>query len=203
MREFLHDLFDHGRVRVAEKASGDWQCDRELAEFERIRRQEFPGNAPEFLPHAAAWAARLFHRACQATVFRDQAADTWRGDLEQACPAGERSALHYSVDLVFQYLPDLWILASPAGVEDPLVAILQRWNNAWPLSSIGIAGVVPTSLAGIVDHPGLLQHYVDRVIARRDASRLSDPFVLSSVRRAFGLHASRLAEWESALTHVR
>jgi hypothetical protein len=96
--------------------------------------------------------------------------------------------LHYSVDLVFQFLPDLSKLTGHAAPDDPLLTSLGSWANLWPLSSVGMKGVVPQSLRGIVEHPGLLQYYVDRILARSDVSRLGDVVVQNAVRRTLSLY---------------
>jgi hypothetical protein len=103
-------------------------------------------------------------------------------------------ARHYSVDLVFQFLPDLTKLAGHVMAGDPLVEHLRNWANQWPLSSVGMNDVSPESLCGVAEHVGLLQYYVDRVIARRDVARLADPLVRSAARQALSMYGSLMPE---------
>jgi hypothetical protein len=54
------------------------------------------------------------------------------------------------------------------------------------LSSIGIPDVNPTDVAAVCEDRGLLRLYVDRVIARRDVSRLAEARIRAAVRTALG-----------------
>ena len=58
-----------------------------------------------------------------------------------------------------------------------------------------MSGVVPVSLAGIVDVPEMLTYYVDRIIARRDVSRLTDPLVQEHVRCSINIYTDRFPEF--------
>ena len=77
-------------------------------------------------------------------------------------------------------------LARAASQDDVLVAQFAEWAIDWPLSSVGIAGTGSVSIEGIVQHPGLLTMYVDRIVARRDQSRVTDERVRTEIRRAVG-----------------
>ena len=57
--EFLHDLFDHGRVRVSHPDQPDraasFEDDRQLLlSYEGTRRPSFPGEPPSFSLDVAA-----------------------------------------------------------------------------------------------------------------------------------------------------
>lgn len=157
-----------------------------LMEAERQYRRELPGAPPPLEIESARWAAVAFFRACQFVVFRDLGEDQIDQALQLDCPAGDSPETHYSVDLTFRYLPDLLRLASRPSEGDPLVHRLRGWAARWPLSSVGIANVGPTSVGAIVGHPGLLSLYADRVLARCDASRLRNPRVRECVRELLG-----------------
>jgi len=198
---FLNALFDSGRVRVspwgqrllpAEAAAAAVV----LAAREQVVRAEFPGDAPAYCPAAALWAAEMFHHACQLAVYRDVDADAVRQSLVIACPedAGTASpaANHYSVDLVFQFLPDLTRMAQSAASDDPLLVRLRQWAAAWPYSSVGLPpadegdGAAPFDSEALAGHPGLLRAYVDRAIERADTVRLADPRVRPLAESALG-----------------
>jgi len=202
---FLHDLFDHGRVRVGQPDHPDDDgssrvTSQLLLSYESIRRLSFPGDPPEFSVELSAWSARLFYRACEAATFRDPDASQLDDFLGEQPPTGNDAVRHYSVDLVFQFLPDLVKLCGHAAPGDRLVEILRQWANLWPLSSVGIPGVEPKSLDGIVNHPGLLAYYADRVIARQDMTRLVDPTVRCAVERALSLFSSQFPELAAKLS---
>lgn len=192
---FLSALFDTGHVRVPHPdwhgVSDDPQAAGQfLSQFEHSWRLEFPGEAPAFDAPAANWAATVFYRAAQAAVFRDVPEPILHDGLSLTCPTtGNEAARHYSVDLVFRFLPDLAVLARHASPDDPLLQVLQTWANHWPLSSVGMKGVEPASVNAIARHAGLLQLYVDRILAREDFSRLADPRVQTAVRKSVGAYA--------------
>lgn len=196
MREYLSALFEHGCVRVPpirNLTESDYRdADELLQAFDEAYRQEMPGSPPPLCLASARWAAVQLFRACQYLIFRDVNAATVSAELSKPCPVDGRGAphvspaVHYSVDLTFRFLPDLMRLARAAAQNDVLVAQIAEWARAWPLSSVGMADNGSVNMEGIVQHPGLLAMYVDRVLARRDRSRMTDERVLAEMRRAVG-----------------
>jgi hypothetical protein len=189
--DFLAALFEHGRLRVprftgallpAELAAGE----AILANWHSANRLDYSGAAPEFVPAVACWAAEQFQRACQFAVYRDLNAATLERELAVPCPAAAGPAQHYNVDLVFRFLPDLDRLSRAAAEGDPLCERLRAWGQAWPLSSVGMRDVTGVDETVLCEHSGLLRTYVDRVLARRDTSRLAAPRIRAAAREAFG-----------------
>jgi len=189
---FLSSLLESGRVRVSgqhELPQDELHAgDQVLKAFEEQYRLEMPGEPPPLDLRAARWAAVMFFRACQFAVYRDVPAQVVEAELSASCPARTSPGVCYSVDLVFRLLPDLARFARSAAENDPLVAHLKRLAREWPLSSVGTPEVDGTNIDGFVNDPCLLALYVDRIIAARDVSRLSDPRVRDGVKRAIGLH---------------
>jgi hypothetical protein len=52
--------------------------------------------------------------------------------------------------------------------------------------------ITPQHVDVIVQHPGLLKLYVDRIMAKNDKSRVGDPRINTAVRAALG-HFTHLA----------
>ena len=73
-------------------------------------------------------------------VFRDEPAAAIAEALGPPCPAPITPSTHYSVDLVFRFLPEVVIFARSAAAHDPLVEHLERFAREWPLSSVGMPG---------------------------------------------------------------
>jgi hypothetical protein len=189
--EFLDGLFTDGRVRVASLADisdteGE-KIDEALVAFEQNYRRGLPGTPPPIFLSAARWAATVFYRICQFTVFRDLDEETISRALATRCPAGDPPSVHYSVDLTFRFLPDAVKLARGASAEDPLLRHLMRLANEWPLSSVGIAGMEKFEISSWINDPSLRGLYVDRVIAYREVSRINDPLVRQAVEQALGV----------------
>ena len=201
MNEFLRLLTESGHVAVpafgfdhASDRGGAVEGDFML-EMDRRARLEFPGEAPTLSPPAARWAVGAFYTACQLLVCRDVPAETVAAALKTVCPAARSPEVHYSVDLVLRYLPDLLGFARRLATGDSLVEALVRIASEWPLSSVGVPGLKPADLAEIdtlVAHRGLRQLYADRVIQHDDASRLEHPAIKAAVLASLGQHASTL-----------
>lgn len=189
---FLTDLFEDGRVVVAEfRPISPRQLregDEVLSRFEHTYRRELPAPVPGFRIEAARWAACRFFRACQLAVFRDLPAETVDKELSGSFRSSLTPEDHYSVDLVFRYLPDVTRFARSAAEADPLIQHLQRWSQTWPLSSVGMPDVGEVGVDGFSECPSLLRLYADRVIATGDVTRLADPCVREVVRASLGMH---------------
>ncbi len=112
--------------------------------------------------------------------------------LGTPCPQAPPASRHVSVDLTFRFLPDLYRLAKAASEGDPLCERLRGWAGEWPLSSVGMPDVNPADINDVCEHSGLLLRYVDRIMVRRDRSRLADPRVRAAAQAAIG-HFTELA----------
>lgn len=187
---FLSSLFATGRVRVPLPegcaGAGDAAVDDLLVQHEMEYRQGVPGIPPSLDVPSARWAAHAFYQACQFLVFRNTPAEIITRELAQDCPAAKPASLHYSVDLVFRYLPDLYAHAHSASEDDVLVAQLRLWANRCPLSSVGIPGIEPKNIDVLAGHPTLRTMYVDRIIAKKDFARLADSRVREWIKSAVG-----------------
>jgi hypothetical protein len=190
--QFLSALFEDGRVSVSSVGplSGNEvrEADEVLRVSERRYRVELPAAAPVFAVAAARWAATRFYRACQFTVYREVPEKLLERELDDLPCQGVAPETHYSVDLVFRYLPDLVNFAATAAERDPLVEHLRRWAGQWPLSSVGIRGLEDVCIDGFADCPSLMGLYADRIIAKGDTSRVSDPRARQAVQSAVGMY---------------
>lgn len=196
LTRFLKALGETGRVRVSGSPvleEGDLAGAGEvLREFDQAARGGMAHEAPELSLPAALWGAVTLYHGCRFLVFRDIDAGEVEARLSRPCPEspGARTcySVCYSVDLSLQFLPDLHRLASAIATGDPLVKSLMNLARAWPLSSVGIPGVVDVSPEPFLEHPGLRQLYIDRILRRQDASRLAAGPVEDGVRASLGIH---------------
>lgn len=190
--ESLTFLFDDGRVSVplpAPLSEEELRAgDEVISAFERDYRLDMPGDPPHLVLAAARWAAVRFFRASQFTIFRDVDAETMKTELAGNFEESSFPAIHYSIDVIFRYLPDLAKVAGAAAEHDPLLEHIGRWARQWPLSSVGMTNIEIDSIDEIVGHPSLLQLYVDRVIARYDTSRQADDRVRLAIESSLGMY---------------
>ena len=187
---FFSGLFIDGRIQVPAfeplLPNDEIELTQQLAAFERQWRDTLAGTPPEFDPAAALWAATRVLRAAQFITYRELGVELMEPTLAVPAPRSDSVAADYNVDLTLRFLPDLARLAKRSAEQDPLLSYFDRWANDWPLSSVGYAGARPRSVAELLAQPALRTLYVDRIFARQDASRLSDPAVREYMRQVLG-----------------
>jgi len=201
---FLASLFESGRVRVpplsAQPVMVDTEEVRSLLDARTLALAlNFPGDPPPLDWEVGLWAVQQMYRASQLAVYRELDAQVVEQLLRQDCPPAPPAVRHWSVDLTFAFLPDLVLLARSASQNDPLVVQLLQWAADWPLSSVGVQGVSPRNISEIHSSDGLLQLYVDRILAKKDWPRLKDDAVQSAALARLGAY---LAEWPEIAKHL-
>lgn len=159
-----------------------------LSQLDELARNELGIQAPHFSPEAALWAARLFYHLCQFTVCRDIGEEQIKAACSIPCPQPRGPETDWSADLTLRHLPRLFQLAQHLSNADPLVQQMRLIATAWPLSSVGVAGLESLQLDSFVAHPALRRLYADRIIAHGDASRLGDARVDDLLRADLGAH---------------
>ncbi len=209
MTVWLAALVDSGHVHVPLPAAvlpDELRAVRQMiVQMEQVWRLDMPLEPPDLDLDAATWAAGMLYRACQFFVFREIGEDAVRKTLEEKCPSlkGGTTAspeIVYSVDLLFRFLPDLIALARGIAQNDPLVVGLMDLARDWPMSSVGVRGLLELDIEGIVEHPALRRMYADRIIERADVSRLSNDDAVEAVREALGDHPGLAPALVSALS---
>jgi hypothetical protein len=191
LSQFLERLFEDGRVMVSAPqplpADELQAAEGTLAALDAVYRLDLPGEPPPLAMTAARWAAASLFHACQFVAFRNAGEEMIAAAFVAPVPTAESAALNYSVDLTFRFLPDLMRLARSDAENDPLLGYLRQWAVDWPLSSVGIPDVAPSSIEPIVNHRCLMNIYCDRIIARNDRSRRGDPRIEEAVAQALGV----------------
>ncbi len=193
LADFVDALRESGVAAVAADASPPAEGDlpAALGRLDEAARAEFPGEAPPLRAEAGAWAARLLHAACLATVDRDLSADEAVRRLRAPCPGAlPDAATVWSADILLPRLPELLGLARRMSASDPVTAQLQRLARAWPFSSVGAGSLARPLLLGPVPRDlALRRAYADRILQHDDAGRVGDdPAVDDALRAALGLH---------------
>lgn len=184
--DFVQDMLGSGRLKVPRDPAEPQNLGGAVRELDRLARPDLPFDPPPLVPAVGEWALLRVYRACQALVHRDVGPDAVRAALAEPCPVPPSPAACYSADLAFRVLPDLIGLARGVAADDPLVAGLEALARAWPLSSVGVAGLGDVDVRAFVEDPCLLRLYADRVIERADVSRTVHPRVRDAVRAAVG-----------------
>ena len=186
------ELVTSGRVHVGrgllEKAPPATEVGAVLMDLDLAARVEMAGDAPPLSMGPALWGAWMVYQGAQFLAHRELEGGLVKSRLGAAAPAAGSPWVTYSVDLTMRYLPDLVALARGLAPSDPLVEGLLGLARAWPLSSVGIAGVGEVHVGSFFGHPALRALYVDRILERKDVARLADPEVREAVREALGEH---------------
>ena len=196
LANFIAGLFDSGAVEVPPITPWDeaeLQAARDaLQAGEQVYRDSLAEGIPALEIEAAMWSAQQLYRAAQRLVFRDNAAAVPEQGPSERSPTDNSPAVQYSVDVMMRFLPDLIRHASAVPREDPLMVTMYGWAADWPLSSVGVPLDRPVDAAAvesIVSDRALLTLYIDRIVDRKDLSRLSHPSVVEAIRAAIGIHA--------------
>lgn len=193
---FLEALMTTGELIVPPFAADSAQCDARsrtiLFDRDAAIRADFGLDLPAFNSIAAEWAAVQLFQACQFLVCRDVPEATVTATLAKTCPFARDPATDYSVDLVFDFLPDLFAIAARLEPNDPLVTSLKRLAQEWPLSSVGITlDHLPAGLSFAV-HPGLMRLYADRVTEKNARDRLNSEQLCQQLRADAGIFSHLL-----------
>lgn len=191
MREFLQSLFESGQVTVpflVEQMPSVEEVAILIQDFDAAARLNLPGMAPELELDAAYWAASILMQASRFLISRDTEVSAIQSTLSAPCPSARSAKVDYSVDLFFQYLPDLYHFAKRLAPDDPLVGVLEKLATEWPLSSVAIEDVNAGSLESFIEDRCLRRLYADRVIAFKALKRLDDARVSQTVQTSYGAY---------------
>lgn len=191
MRQFLENLFSTGEVTVVPPGTDfemGMEVSVEILRFDRAARLAMAGTAPRLNVAVATWAARMLAEAARLTIARELGPEHVRKVFSVSCPKPRSPEVDYSADLFLRYLPDLVKVVERLAADDPLLAHLRQLGADWPLSSVGVKGLSLAPIDPFIDHPGLRQLYVDRILATGDTSRLPDGRVALAVRSALGAY---------------
>ena len=141
----------------------------------------------------------MMYAISQTLVFRDIDGEAIERRFARPCPGAPSPSRCYSVDLTFQYLPDVFSIARRSAPGDPLVDRIRQTAREWPLSSVGVPAIGEVSTDAFWDSRSLRQLYIDRILARQDRSRLSTDPVRGEVRASLGLYRDLYPEVAAAL----
>jgi len=194
---FLRDLREAGRVVVGPDPVTPEvldQCQTELRQTDELARLELPGSPPPISMNAALWASGVLYWACQCLVYREIPPEAVKHSLALPCPVEPGPGAAYSADLTFRHLPRVISLAGGLAPDDPLVAELKDLARAWPLSSVGVAGLGEVSVGSFIDDHCLAQLYADRILATKDTIRATDPRVRPWLVRSLGMYGELCPE---------
>lgn len=198
MESFLAGLFETGEIQLPRKLVAAGRVDGivcVLVESERIWRCGVPGEPPRFDVATATAASRVLLSMCQAVVYREmEMADLKRLLTATSLPYGDvvvqNPSLHYSVDLLFRFMPQVIERAKRISQSDELIPLMLDVLKPWPLSSVGVSELSPAatclSLRVVQSDRSLWRMYVDRVISQKEAARLQHPETRAAVAAAIG-----------------
>lgn len=170
-----------------------WNCSRSTSLSGGLVVRVEP---PAFDCGAAVAALQVLLAMCQAVIFSDiDVSDSQRAIAAAGLPSGDMMvsdpSQHYSVDLLFQFLPQLIERAKRVSRSDGLIPLLLSILKPWPLSAVGVTELHSDSscspgLQALVSHPSLWRMYTDRVLLRGHKSCLQQVETRVAVAAAIG-----------------
>ena len=187
---FLESLFEAGEIEIAASPSESRDTrtiEATIRRYELIWRMQQPLEPPAFDVAQALIAAKILESACRAVVYRHIELEQFEQSIHgTGLHLNDDPCLHYSVDLLFCFLPQVAERAARVSESDPLLNALRTLGRQWPLSSVGMPGCEPASVPHAFEHPSLWRMYIDRIISRKDKSRLNIPLVRDAVAATIG-----------------
>jgi hypothetical protein len=197
LQEFARQLRESGEIRIrttAEPADAETRGAQEiLRAIEGEARLRGPHGPPEYEQEAATWGLTMLYRACRFLVYRHFDEKTVREAMGRKWRENKGHREIYSADLALSHLPEVYELAGGLATADPLVECLRELALEWPLSSVGIALPREARVEEFFDHPSLRAIYLDRIVRRRDASRLKEARVKEALAATLGIYAKELS----------
>jgi len=208
MIDHLNELWHTGRLVAIHPVASpepeivtlvDW-----LQKAEAEYRKQLPSAPPPLDIGSAIWAVQQFYRASQLLVHRELGEEFIQNGLETepmeapmpsiGAAAHAIASIHYSVDLLFRFVPDLQRIATATSSSDPLLVTIDAWAERWPLSAARIQNqnVCPEKLEPILLNRCLRIMYIERVLDR-------SPFSPMEMERWTKIHAQY--EWKTFDTH--
>jgi hypothetical protein len=168
---FIRGLIQEGKVSIESTLSPI-----EPAEFEETKQLlldfyaedslEMPYDVPAFSE------TKYFYQSTQFTIVRDAGLDAIDETLNPF-PSEIRAEEIYSADLVLRHLPELYDLTKGLAPADKLVKNLLDQAICWPFSSVGIKLEGEIKDEVILANASLRQTYIDRIINKKDFSRVN------------------------------
>lgn len=172
-RVFCEQLFTNGMLTAAPwepahaaEAAGIEQIIRRADQTARL---DAPATAPPLDLQAAQWALSALAWSVALLVDRANTSTSLPQQLVDSQPSGDTAQQHWSVDLAFRYLSEVFLRARAMASEDALVPELGALCSRWPLTIVGTQ--IPwneTSGQIILEDECLRRVLLDRIAARRD-----------------------------------
>lgn len=197
---FLSHLFQNGKVEVGNSIEQFEKQDLNtsaqlLRNFYEIDQLHIPGKAPNFDEDAALWAAEYLYLTIQFSVLRHLDEGEITKHLLPWSKAYTPDVI-YSVDLTMRVLPSLFAFIVDLSPGDPLVILLKKTAAVWTFSSVGIPNDEFKTEGILLQHTGLAQAYIDRIIAKKDLISAQREAISPMINSALGEYAALLwPEW--------
>lgn len=208
---FVSALWQTGRVAVPNVGEGAVPA-RELggalmllSDLEFEGRGGLPGEVPSFSREAAEWGLMRLYRASSLLLHREESGERLAEVLGGSYPGARTASVHYSVDLSFRFLPDLFEMARELSPDDRLCGILKKWGEEWPVSGVGIA---PENLSAVMwdewwGNDCLRMMFLERVCDRRAMEWLGEERVARGIEEMIGGFPELAVEMGRELVRLR
>ena len=208
LASFLRGLFENGSIEIGTDLDGVISVDSQDPDVIAILEDRsatiaatLPPPTPPVDIDVASWAARVFYLATFVYVNREVDVKIVEESIAEQPHSNDPNAAAFGAELIFAFAPDLLRMARATASADPLVKVLVDMLGEWPLSSVGVNGseTKDGDEMSFFDHPALRALYIDRIIARKDISRLERPEVKQAVRAAVGNYPELAPELARAI----
>ncbi|MCE3227288.1 MAG: hypothetical protein K0S32_1839 [Bacteroidetes bacterium] len=196
LSSFLLGLFENGEVTVKKELSEFSETEKQesvsiLKNIYEQSKSEMPSGVPEFDADAALWGSMILYRCIQFVMIRNLEAEEIEKRITDFKSESTPSSV-YSADLCLRYLPDVLRFAVSLAPDDPLVVRIKQLAEQWPFSSVGIKTNPETESSVSFDNRSLMKSYVDRIIDKKDLSKINNNNLKEEVEAVLGNYSKEL-----------
>ncbi len=153
---------------------------------------DYPGQAPEFNPEAALWAAKTIYLAAQLILYRDHKEADLGGLFPDFEGNSDPSAM-LSADLCLRFLPDMLFQLKVIDTQDGLIDLLLKTAYNWHYSSMRFPlDTGELSFEVIHSDDCLRQLYANRIIEYKKLKLAEHPACYETVKASLGMYGEVL-----------
>lgn len=168
LAKFITNLYESGHLTLDFEIEDNQEGAREaIRQVDQQQRLHWPYQAPELNEDICLWAFETLQLFVYAYVDSNFNSDEIKQNIRKLERNDFNTEDHYSVDLAFSYLIDLYELIKIRNASDPLAEIIHSQAKAWPLSLVGIEDVEIELDDKVFHHPALQAVLCDRIYEYR------------------------------------
>lgn len=191
--DFVKDLFETGKIKVAKEMTDFSENDKEIAleilsrYFETYSKQFPNSHTLNFNVDTAFWAIDYLYKLCQVLLLRELSDEQVLNYLPKYTHKQSRNEV-FSVDLIFQFIPELFRISKELSPADVVTHEMKELANTWSFSLFEIAENMQVGY--IENDPVLLDVFCNRIIEKNYTKAIISETIKNNVLTHIGNHSN-------------